>query len=52
MQFRDAASGYRLPLMWLVAGLLQQRPRFNYRPVHFVFVVDRVVLEYIFLRVL
>jgi hypothetical protein len=39
-------------LTWLVAGLFLQRPRFNYRPVHVVFVVDEVVLEYIFINVL
>ena len=39
-------------LTWLDAGLFLQRPRFNYWPVHVVFVVDKVVLEYIFIKVL
>jgi hypothetical protein len=37
---------------WLVAGLPSRRPGFLPRPVHVRFMVDRVVVEEVFLRAL
>ena len=37
--------------MWLVDGLSPWRPRFDPRPVHVGFVVDKVTLGQVFLRV-